>query len=122
MNFSNLEKNPGIFTLFLKIAEDLKQERQEVKQILKDEFGNWFKKDKEFREQLNEGAAADAKSRATANMPSLAASSGSEGGVPAAQEAIAAQSGNNGFQRQQVIGSGAPIRTMLGNMRGRRGR
>lgn len=40
-----------------KIAEDLKQERQEVKQILKDEFGNWFKKDKEFREQLNEGAA-----------------------------------------------------------------
>ena len=39
-----------------KIAEDLKQERQEVKQILKDEFGNWFKKDKEFREQLNEGA------------------------------------------------------------------
>lgn len=40
-----------------KIAEDLKQERQEVKQILKEEFGNWFKKDKEFREQLNEGAA-----------------------------------------------------------------
>jgi hypothetical protein len=40
-----------------KIAEDLKQERQEVKQILKDEFGNWFKKDKEFKEQLNEGAA-----------------------------------------------------------------
>lgn len=40
-----------------KIAEDLRQEKQEVKQILKDEFGNWFKKDKEFREQLNEGAA-----------------------------------------------------------------
>lgn len=40
-----------------KIADDLKQERQEVKQILKDEFGNWFKKDKEFKEQLNEGAA-----------------------------------------------------------------
>lgn len=40
-----------------KIAEDLKQERQEVKQILKEEFGNWFKKDKEFKEQLNEGAA-----------------------------------------------------------------
>ena len=75
-----------------------------------------------YSKQLNEGAAADAKSRANANMPSLAASSGSEGGVPAAQEEIAAQSGNNGFQRQQVIGSGAPIRTMLGNMRGRRGR
>lgn len=40
-----------------KIAEDLKQEKQEVKQILKEEFGNWFKKDKEFKEQLNEGAA-----------------------------------------------------------------
>lgn len=40
-----------------KIAEDLKQEKQEVKQILKEEFGNWFKKDKEFKEQLNEDAA-----------------------------------------------------------------
>jgi hypothetical protein len=75
-----------------------------------------------YSKQLNEGAAADARSRANINMPSLSASSGSEGGVPAAQEAIAAQSGNNGFQRQQVIGSGAPVRTILGNMRGRRGR
>lgn len=40
-----------------KISEDLRQEKQEVKQILKEEFGNWFKKDKEFKEQLNESAA-----------------------------------------------------------------
>lgn len=40
-----------------KIAEDLKKERAEVKQILKDEFGSWFKKEKEFKETINEEAA-----------------------------------------------------------------
>jgi hypothetical protein len=39
-----------------KIAEDFKKERAEVKQILKDEFGSWFKKEKEFKENITEEA------------------------------------------------------------------
>jgi hypothetical protein len=40
-----------------KIAEDFKNERQEVKQVLKDEFGSWFKKEKEFKESISEQSA-----------------------------------------------------------------
>ena len=73
--------------------------------------------EEEYSKQLNEGAAADAKSRANANMPSLAASSGSEGGVPAAQEEIAAQSQGNGrsgrFFNGQGIGQGLQNRGRL---------
>ncbi len=39
-----------------KIAEDLKKEGAEVKQLLKDEFGSWFKKEKEFKESISEEA------------------------------------------------------------------
>lgn len=78
--------------------------------------------EEEYSKQLNEGAAADAKSRANTNMPSLAASSGAEGPAgTSAQEEIAQQS-QPGFQRQRIIGSGAPVRTMIGNIRNRRGR
>lgn len=37
-----------------KLADDFKKERVEVKQILKDEFGSWFKKEKEFKESISE--------------------------------------------------------------------
>jgi hypothetical protein len=37
-----------------KITEDFKNERKEVKQVLKDEFGSWFKKEKEFKESISE--------------------------------------------------------------------
>lgn len=40
-----------------KIAEDFKQERVEIKSILKDEFGSWFKKEKEFKESIREESA-----------------------------------------------------------------
>ena len=79
--------------------------------------------EEEYSRKLNEGAAADAKSRATANMPSLAASSAGEGGVPAAQEAIAAQSQGNGrsgrFFNGQGIGQGLQNRGRLLGGRGR---
>ncbi len=37
-----------------KLADDFKKERVEVKKILKDEFGSWFKKEKEFKESISE--------------------------------------------------------------------
>lgn len=37
-----------------KIADDFKKEKAEIKNILKDEFGSWFKKEKEFKESINE--------------------------------------------------------------------
>lgn len=40
-----------------KIAEDFKKERAEIKNILKDEFGSWFKKEKEFKQTITEEAA-----------------------------------------------------------------
>ncbi len=40
-----------------KIAEDFKQERVEIKKVLKDEFGSWFKKEKEFKETIKEESA-----------------------------------------------------------------
>lgn len=40
-----------------KLAEDFKQEKVELKSILKDEFGTWFKKEKEFKESIDESAA-----------------------------------------------------------------
>lgn len=39
-----------------KFISDLKQERQEVKEILKQEFNSWFKKEQIYQEQLNEQA------------------------------------------------------------------
>lgn len=66
-----------------------------------------------YSKQLDESAAA-AKNN---NMPSLAASSGEESGVPAAQEAIAAQSQGNGrsgrFFNGQGIGQGLQNRGRL---------
>jgi len=67
-----------------------------------------------YSKQLNESAAAAAK---TDKMPSLSESSGAEGGVPAAQEAIAAQSQGNGrsgrFFNGQGIGQGLQNRGRL---------
>lgn len=40
-----------------KIADDLRREKAEIKNVLKDEFGNWFKKEKQFKESLNENPA-----------------------------------------------------------------
>jgi AsmA-like C-terminal region len=37
-----------------KIKEDLQKEKSIVKDVLKEEFKGWFKKDQEFREQQNE--------------------------------------------------------------------
>ncbi len=37
-----------------KFAEDFKKEKVEIKNILKDEFGSWFKKEKEFKQTINE--------------------------------------------------------------------
>lgn len=39
-----------------KIADDLRQERKEVKDVLKQEINSWFKKDQEFQEAINEDA------------------------------------------------------------------
>jgi len=82
-----------------------------------------------YSKQLNEGAAYSAaskqKSDEDAYMKSIeptaptypvsgaAGDTGSKG-----QQAAAPAQG--GFQRQQVIGSGAPVRTIIGNMQGRR--
>ncbi len=41
-------------TIKKKIADDFKRERAEVKQVLKDEFGLWFKREKEFKESISE--------------------------------------------------------------------
>lgn len=36
-----------------KISDDLRKERTEIKNVLKDEFGSWFKKEKEFKQSIN---------------------------------------------------------------------
>ncbi len=41
-----------------KISEDLKQEKQEIKSILKEEFNSWFKKDAGYKEQISEESQA----------------------------------------------------------------
>lgn len=40
-----------------KIADDFRKEKAEIKNILKDEFGSWFKKEKEFKESINDSPA-----------------------------------------------------------------
>jgi hypothetical protein len=74
-----------------------------------------------YSKQLDESAAAAAAK--TNNMPSLSESSGAEGGVPAAQEAIAAQSQGNGrsgrFFNGQGIGQGLQNRGRIFGGRGR---
>lgn len=81
-----------------------------------------------YSKQLNEGAAYSAaskqKSDEDAYMKSIEPTaptypvSGGAGATPAPSAAPAQAQG--GFQRQQVIGSGAPVRTIIGNMQGRR--
>jgi hypothetical protein len=40
-----------------KIADDFKNERAEMKKVLRDEFNSLFKKEKDFKESINEGAS-----------------------------------------------------------------
>lgn len=37
-----------------KLADDLKNEKSEVKKVLKEEFDSWFKKEREFKDQISE--------------------------------------------------------------------
>jgi hypothetical protein len=40
-----------------KLVDDFKNERAEMKKVLKDEFNSLFKKEKDFKESINEGAS-----------------------------------------------------------------
>lgn len=87
-----------------------------------------------YSKSLNEGAAASQSKAEEDYMKSieptapqypvgggsLAMADTSENAAETPAETPA--QGSSGFQRQRIIGSGAPVRTMLGNIRGRRGR